>query len=611
MPGITSTFKSGEPPLHELLGDIDKGKVQLPDFQRGWVWDDDHIRSLIASVSLSYPIGAVMLLQTGGNGAQFLPRPVEGVVLSDGRRPDYLILDGQQRMTSLYLALHSGCPVPTKTEKGQEIDRVYYLDITRCLNPDEDRFDAVLSLSPDRKVTSDFGRKVELDVSTEELEFELGLFPLEKIFGPAQWRRGYQRKFRHDDDKLDQFDEFEAQILDRFQQYRIPTIELLNDTPKEAVCQVFEKVNTGGVTLTVFELVTATFAADNYNLRADWKAREHRLHEQSVLRSVDATTFLTAVTLLTTYRRYKESGSAVSCKKKDVLRLGLDDYRKFADEIEQGMVRTARLLAREKIFDTKTLPYTTQLIPLSTICAVLGNRFEEEPVKEKIAKWYWCGVFGELYGGANESRFAFDVPEVINSIDGNGISRTVRDAAFTPTRLLSLQSRLSAAYKGMMALLMKEGSRDFLSGDTIELASYFDLAINIHHIFPRAYCEKLGIQRLLWNSSVNKAPISARTNRIIGGNAPSSYLASLEKNHSVALEKLEKILQSHRIEPELLLADDFAGFLRDRASRLLDLIEAATGKSVAGRDSEEVVNAFGGSLVSDGGVSTSGAHRGA
>jgi len=117
MSAYSSTFRTGEPSLPDLLRNIRLGKIQLPDFQRGWVWDDDHIRSLIASVSLAYPIGAVMLLQSGGDGAHFMPRPVEGVGLSNVERPEQLILDGQQRMTSLYFALSSGQPVPTKTEK--------------------------------------------------------------------------------------------------------------------------------------------------------------------------------------------------------------------------------------------------------------------------------------------------------------------------------------------------------------------------------------------------------------------------------------------------------------------------------------------------------------
>ncbi len=74
MSPATSTFSTYESPLHEILSNIGTGAIQLPDFQRGWVWDDDHIRSLLASVSLSYPIGALMLMETGGDGLRFKPR---------------------------------------------------------------------------------------------------------------------------------------------------------------------------------------------------------------------------------------------------------------------------------------------------------------------------------------------------------------------------------------------------------------------------------------------------------------------------------------------------------------------------------------------------------
>jgi hypothetical protein len=604
MPAIDSTFKSGEPSLPDLLREIHTGSIQLPDFQRGWVWDDEHIRSLLASISLSYPIGAVMLLQTGGDGAQFQPRPVEGVMVEPDTKPEYLILDGQQRMTSLYMALLSGKPVPTQTQKGLPIQRVYYLDLARCLNPEEDRVDAVLSLPPDRKITSDFGRHIELDVSTMEQEYEHSLFPLSSLLDQGHyntWRRGYQRHHRTQEAKLDQFDAFEAEILGRFNSYRIPTIELLKNTPKEAVCQVFEKVNTGGVTLTVFELVTAIFAADSFNLRRDWDERKNRIYEHEVLEGLDATAFLTAVTLLTSYERSaRRPELAVSCKRRDVLKLSLDEYQRNANAIEQGLKRSARFLAREKVFDTKSLPYSTQLIPLSSMCAVLGDQFEQDAVRRKLSQWFWSGVFGELYGGANETRFAIDVPEVTAWIRGGDLPRTVRDASFSPTRLLTIQTRLSAAYKGLMALLMKEGSHDFLNGDPIEISSYFDLNIDIHHIFPRAYCEKQNLSRTLWNSAVNKAPLSARSNRAIGGKAPSVYLKSIEQNHQMSNGRIDEILRSHQIDPVLLRSDSFEEFIRNRAGNLLDLIERAMGKAVSGRDADEVVREFGGALPASG-----------
>jgi len=434
MPAITSTFKSGEPSLPDILRDINDGKIQLPDFQRGWVWDDDHIASLIASISLSYPIGAVMLLQTGGDGAQFQPRPIQGVQISDGTKPEHLILDGQQRMTSLYLAMSSSRPVPTTTNKGKEVKRYYYLDVRKSLDLNEDRLDAVLSVPDTKLVTSDFGRKIELDLTTQEKEFSKCYFPLKVLFEQAAysaWRRGFQKVFRNEEDKLDLFDSFEAEVVNRFQSYRVPTIELLRDTPKEAVCQVFEKVNMGGVTLTVFELVTAMFAADNYNLREDWDKRKERINEHDVLRAMDSTAFLTAVTLLSSYQRnQKDAAKPVTCKRKDVLKLTLEDYKRNADTLEKGLKNTARFLAREKIFDSRTLPYSTQLIPLSVICVLLADNFEKDSIRQKLAQWFWCGVFGELYGGANETRFGMDVPDFMAWIENGDQPRTIRDSAF-------------------------------------------------------------------------------------------------------------------------------------------------------------------------------------
>ncbi len=599
MPAITSTFKSGEPSLPDILKDINNAKIQLPDFQRGWVWDDDHISSLIASISLSYPIGAVMLLQTGGDGVQFQPRPIQGVPTPAVICPEHLILDGQQRMTSLYLAISSGQPVPTTTNKGKEIERFYYLDIKKCLDSNEDRLDAVVSVPSTKMVTSDFGRKIELDLTTPEKEYEKCLFPLASLFDTSHcfaWRRDFSKFHNYDQEKLGLWDQFEGEVLSRFQSYRVPTIELLRDTPKEAVCQVFEKVNMGGVTLTVFELVTAMFAAENYNLRQDWDDRKIRIHEQDVLKGMDSTAFLTAVTLLSSYRRNQlDASKPVTCKRKDVLRLTLEDYKRNADTIQKGLKTAARFLAREKIFDSRTLPYSTQLIPLSVICALLDDNFEMDTIRRKLAQWFWCGVFGELYGGANETRFGMDVPDFRTWIEGGDQPRTIRDASFAPTRLLSMQSRLSAAYKGLMALLMQAGSNDFLSGDPIELTSYFDLAIDIHHIFPKAYCENR-YKRSLWNSSVNKAPLSAKTNRIIGGKAPGDYLTNIEKQSNMAHSRLDEILKTHKIAPDLLRTDAFEEFIRDRASRLLNLIESSMGKMISGRDSDEVVHEYGAAL---------------
>lgn len=135
-----------------------------------------------------------------------------------------------------------------------------------------------------------------------------------------------------------------------------------------------------------------------------------------------------------------------------------------------------------------------------------------------------------------------------------------------------------------------------MNDDLIEITNYFDLAIDIHHIFPRSYSQKQNFKRNLWNSSV-KAPLSARTNRSIGGRAPSSYLESIEKNNGISPDRLDNTLKTHCIDPELLRMDQFHEFIRDRAGHLLDFIETAMGKEISGRDSdEEVIDSYGGPL---------------
>lgn len=599
MPAISNTFSIDEPPLSDLLRLIEDGTIQLPDFQRGWVWDDTRIRGLIASVSQGYPVGALMSMETGGNGVRFSPRPFEGATPSK-TQPEILMLDGQQRMTSLFLSLKHKTAVPTCDERKNSMKRFYYLDMNACLS-DSDRFDAVISVPEDRKITTDFGRVIELDLTDKEKEFEAGMFPLNIIFDSdltSQWQMGYQEHFGFNAEKIKFIFKFQSDVIIPFQKYKIPVIKLLKETPKEAVCQVFENVNTGGVSLTVFELLTATYAAEDFRLRQDWDQRKALLGDIApVLEGVDETGYLTAITLLASYRRHLKVGAAVGCKRKDVLNLELEEYKACAEDLLEGLRKAAKFLYSQRIYDTWNLPYQTQLIPLPVICACLGDRFEDHEIKQKISRWYWCGVLGELYGSANETRYTLDIQNFMQWIDGGSEPVTIRDANFNPVRLLSLQTRNSAAYKGVMDLTMCKGCKDFISGDSIQQTNYFDEKIDIHHIFPANYCKQQNFPINLWNSVINKTPLSARTNRILGGKAPSNYLERIVTTHHVNATALNDHLQSHLINPSDLLANDFGKFIIDRAKALLDLIEEAMGKKVSGRDAEETVRAFGEDLT--------------
>lgn len=595
--------------LSQLLEEVNSGKTQLPEFQRDWTWDDNRIKGIIASLSQGYPMGAIMRLQYGNPDIKFKYRTIEGV----GHRevvPDFLVLDGQQRLTSIYQATFSKNPVRTKTDKGKEIDRYYYLSMEKCMDENEDRHDAVVAVPADKKIKENFDRDVKLDLSDQQKEYKHKMFPINIVFDSnalMKWQFGYMMMYTGDTVSLKLLEDFQSEVINTIVSYKLPVITLDKTTPREAVCKVFENVNTGGVPLTVFELVTATYATQEFDLRKDWQECRKQIRgigdtlRTDLLDGIDETAFLTTVALYTSYVD-KQTGKigTVSCKKKDVLNLSYESYIANRDKVLLGY-RIARdfLLKYQYVFRQRDLPYTTQLIPLVAICAFLGkSKCNEANTISILSKWYWCGILGEMYGGANETRYANDIEDVVDEVFGKpNPSRTINSAFFASTRLLTLQTRLSAAYKGIMALLYKEKCRDFMNDTTIDIVNSMLESPDIHHIFPEAYCNKMGIKRQKYNSIVNKTPILPATNRSIGGNAPSEYTkVILKKVDNLTEEILKERIRSHCVNYDMLVADDFDNYFVDRAKRLLGLIEKAMGKPVSDRDAEITIEQFGASL---------------
>jgi hypothetical protein len=214
---------------------------------------------------------------------------------------------------------------------------------------------------------------------------------------------------------------------------------------------------------------------------------------------------------------------------------------------------------------------------------MLKERWLEPVILDKLSRWYWCGVFGELYGGAVETRIANDLEDLLFWIAGaGGEPRTVYDASFQPTRLLTLRSRLSAAYEGLNTLILRQGSRDFFWKATIQELDHEEVALDIHHIFPKVWCEGNKITPNTFNSIINKTPISYKANRMIGGRAPSAYLTAIQAHKQVGLsdDGMNAILASHYIDPKTLRVDSFEAFFEARKESLLVLVEQAIGKPI-------------------------------
>ena len=577
--------------LSDYLKWTTTGRVQLPDFQRGYKWEDERIRQLLVTVLRGHPLGVVMLLKTGNDQIRFKPRSVEGTSVPKGSVPDWLLLDGQQRLTSLTQALTGDGIVETMDSRGKRMTRRYYLDLDVALQG-EDRIDeAVLSVPGDGVERENFGRDVVRDLSSPEREREHRLFPLRLLFellDASSWL--------NDLGDRELMGRFLADILTPASRYSIPAIELDTSTSKSAVATVFEKVNTGGLPLNVFELLTATFAGDksyfdehgtDFRLSEDWIETERRFVDHPVLGGLESTDFLQAVTLLTTRNRNRAYEGprppAVSAKREDVLKLTLAEYLQWVDPLREAFVWAANFLADRHIFDTRFLPYPKQLVPLAAIRAVMGKDADLRGPRERLVRWFWCGILGELYGSAIETRFVRDLTQVprwaMNEPEAE-TPNTVNEATFVESRLHSLRTRNAAAYKGIYALLLDNEARDWMEDKALDKVQYVDLAVDIHHIFPQKWCFDHEIDDERRESIVNKTAISATTNRTIGGVAPSSYLAGIESKAQITATQLDDLLETHLVSPSGLRTDDFDAFFAQRREDLCQLVERAMGKQV-------------------------------
>jgi len=610
------SFETNPKLLTDVLNDTAKGIIQLPDFQRGWVWNENGIKELIVSVLKGFPIGALMTLEVGGE-VKFEPRPIEGVTLQSKINPTELILDGQQRTTSLFLSLYNNSVVETTDDKNKKVKRFYYIDIQKAISDDYDISEAVKIVQENKKIDD------QTVLSTRNKEFDKLFFPLNMSFNWATWQNEYikylsQIKPNELSEILNLLSLFYNKIIEPLTTYSVPVIKLKKDTTKEAVCLVFEKVNTGGKPLDAFELITAIYAADGYLLRKDWYGDDEkdeegimdRIHStmlfkkqsDGILTGVSSTDFFQVISLLYTEDKrniaIKEGKTGkqipqISATKKALLDVPLNEYKKYCYKNEEAFIIAAGFLTRIGIYRLRDLPYQSQVTALASIIAKIGTKnYSNATVFNMLERWFWCGVFGELYGSSIETQIAYDFVQVSSWVitPSSDEPYTIRDANFSIDRLNTMRSKLSAAYKGLTALIAKSGAKDYISGKEYDQTIYLSEDVDIDHIFPIKWCKANNIKKEDYDSIINKAPISPNTNRgVVSGKAPSEFIKDIENGDTKSGAKpltenlINENLMSHKMDPSFLRSDDFEGFFKDRREKLADLIEKKMGKPVQGR----------------------------
>lgn len=557
--------------LSDLFARIDRGDIQLPDFQRDYAWDVDRIRSLVVTVLRGYPVGCFMALDTRNTPMRFRPRPIEGAP-DTGNAPGMLLLDGQQRLTTLYHTLQGEGFAAGVDFRGRPVRRAFYVDVEKATSADVLPDEAVFAVAEDGTICSHFapetvGRQC-IPVSTL-----LGEGATDKLF-----------------DLIDGADEAMRSAVKAFYQrivyplaaYSVPMIRLSRETARSGVGSIFAQANSAGLQMDVFELLTAVFATEdeNFSLARDWADTEKALRKYPALDGVDRTAFLTAVSLLATARRGHAAGN-----REDILGLSLGEYRRAAHDIRITLREAAEFLIQRCIFDLTQVPYRAQIVPLAVILALLSDTpaaLTTSKAWDRLDRWFWSGVLGELYGSAAViNRMAHDVDQVTAWIreETDQEPKTVRDAVFHEERLYTVDEG-SGVFHGMYALLMNSGARDWRTSAPFDRWTFRDLSPTYAQIFPAQWCRENGVEALLVGGVINRTPMGKRTEVVLDGFSPARYLPRVQSKSLMEDEEFDAILATHHLDPELLHAGRVREFFEDRAERLLALIARAMGKEV-------------------------------
>lgn len=574
--------------LKDLFSRAERAELQLPDFQRAYLWDVDRIRTLVTSVLRGYPVGAFLALDTRNTGQRFKPRPIEGV-RADGVEPGLLLLDGQQRLTSLYQAFKGDGElkgeIKTVDFLGRPIRRRFMVDVRTAVAADPMPVEALFAVDETGRVRSHFGPAVDGELDTREAYIEHGVIPVSMLL----WKEGNELLVdmaaqTQDESLRDAAKRFINQVTQELPAYDIPVIRVDRETTQAGVGQIFAFANSAGVQMDVFELLTAVFAAENeeFVLAEHWAGVERQLREHPVLDSVGRVGFLRALSLLLTSRRGPALGH-----RGDILNITLEEYLGHADEMVEGFCAAAAFLEERRVVSAGQVPYPEQLIPLAVILARLAedaDALARPDAADRLNRWFWCGVFGELYGShAPTIRIGLDVTEVTPWVRGDTdeLPRTVADARFHESRLRSA-SPDSGVYRGLYSLLMARGARDWRTAEPFTAESVSQLQPRFRQVFPPEFLAATGALEAdpqLALSVLNRTPMGRRTDVVIEHNEPKRYLPRLQSKSLLEDDEFDAMLEGHEIDPDLLLASDWEGFIADRRQRFVGMIEYAMDRA--------------------------------
>lgn len=554
-----SIFEDTNPrALKELLADVHSRNMVLPDFQRDFVWDPSATQELIVSIANNYPAGS--LLRVRDAQRVFAAREIEGAPKLDGHLHTFLVLDGQQRLTSLYQAFYG------------EGEHRYYLNIAKLIEGKD--FDE--SVFYQRTTTKWVQTHEEFEVQAKELILPLSVLK-GGMGGFSGWARKVARRLGNEErilleDKLDEIAERWIQAID---DYHFPVVTLAENTGPDALCTIFETLNRTGVKLSVFELLTARFWPKGINLRALWEAAVEQ-NPMIAAFEVDPYYLLQAITLC--------SRTSQSCKRSELLELEASDINEWWPLVVSGMNLGLSILRDDcKVVLPKWLPYNPLLVTIAGVLAKTAKM--NTPVaganRERLKRWFWCSVFGQSYESGANSQTGKDFAELLVWFAGGEPPESVTTLRFDPNALRDVTTRQRALYRGTICLIMGTGSgaRDFHTQSVISGSLINDEGIDDHHVFPSDFLlRQQGIVVARNRDCVlNRTLIDRTTNQMISNRAPSDYLKQIKDTDGFPFDA---VLESHCLptgDESPFWKDDYEAFLAWRQDRLWQEIKRVTG----------------------------------
>ena len=556
--------------ISDIYTDVEKGRYAIPNFQRYWTWNRMQIEELWESIFKKYYVGSLLHWET--RQEKLGTTPVVGAPPL-AKNPD-LILDGQQRITAIYYAIKApeiGLP---NTERAY----VFFLNINALLDESRDSSEII-----DSYYIAKAKRKNYFDRKTQ---FEQKIFPLSELKENkyTEWLFEFHQYLQ----EKESFDKENAtkvyKKLDSifnyvWSKYEIPVVKLPETLTLDNVATVFERINSKGTPLDVFDLLNARFVLYDIVLKELWEETKdthenmRRWYEDFsnekipiyVLQSISLLKkgYLRRSQILNIDELYKISGQF----QKDEF---LNDWNEMANFVEEAIKRLTDTKHGFGAINYNLIPYTVMVPILATFLKEIESRDDRTKCLEKISFWYWNNIIGDKYSGSTDSKGESDHKSMNDWFDGTD----ERPFILEENEDFNTSKTSSAIYKAVMCLIAKKGALDFVRDDPPDYSKLED-----HHIFPKSKAKQYGADDDI-NSVLNRTLIFEKTNLWITNKDPSDYLSEIMSKQNIDEQEMRKRLATHLISSEAfdcMLKNDFAGFIKAREKIVIEEISKMAG----------------------------------